>query len=151
MPPGWIELPRWLAAPASAVFDDIQGGDPIPDLCLFAREMDHPDAVVLGVFESDGTGGGRSVGRLADPVEMILEIAEILQDEVAETRGGWGQARARCPYHPHPARPAAHGGEAWWVCQRRGERLYRIGRGEVLAAAGTTVRRRQRRSRSRWP
>jgi hypothetical protein len=151
MPSGWVELPHWLAASANAVFADVQGDDPIPDLCLLAKETDHPDAVVLGVFEPDGTGGGRSVSRLAGPVEMMLEIAEILQDESAERSGGWGQARPSCPYHPHPARPAAWGGEAWWVCERRDERLYRIGSGEVLAAAAATGRRRQRRNRSRWP
>ena len=151
MPSGWVELPLWLAAPARAVFADIQGDDPIPDLSLLAKRMDHPDAVVLGVFESDGTGGGRSVSRRVDPVDMLLAIAEILQDECSETSGGWGQARPPCPHHPHPARPAAHDGEAWWVCQRRDERLYRIGSGEVLAAAATKVRRRQRRNRSRWP
>jgi hypothetical protein len=80
MPSGWVELPQWLVASASAVLADIQGDDPIPDLCLRAKGTDHPDAVVLGVFEPNGTGGGRSVSRSADPVEM-LEIAEILLDE----------------------------------------------------------------------
>jgi hypothetical protein len=150
MPSGWVELPHWLAAPTDAVFADIQGDDPLPDLRLLAQGMDHPDAVVLGVFEPDGTGGGRSVSRGGDPVEMIVAIAEILQDECAERSSGWGQARPPCPYHPHPARPVARAGEAWWVCERRDERLYRIGCGEVLAAARTKVPRRQRRERSRW-
>ena len=87
------------------MFADIQGDDPIPDLSLLAKRMDHPDAVVLGVFESDGTGGGRSVSRRVDPVDMLLAIAEILQDECSETSGGWGQARPPCPHHPHPAAP----------------------------------------------
>lgn len=150
MPSGWVELPLWLAAFARAVFADIQGDDPIPDLSLLAKGMVHPDAVVLGVFESDGPGGGRSVSRLADPVDMLLETAEILQDECSERSGGWGQARP-LPLSPPPGAPRRHDGEAWWVCQRRDERLFRIGSGEVFATAGTKVRRRQRRNRSRWP
>src|ERR1700722_3270238 len=135
MPSGWVELPEWLAGPAAAVFADIQGDDPISNLRLLATKTGHPDGAILGVLEPDGTGGGRSVSRHADPIEMILEIAEILQDECAERSGGWGQPRPPCPYHPHPARPALRGGEAWWVGERREERLYRIGTGEVVAAA----------------
>jgi len=149
----WIELPEWLAAPASAVFADIQGDDPIPGLRLLATEVDHPDALLLGVFEPDGTGGGGggTVGPATDPLQMMLTIAEILQDECAETSAGWGEARPPCPYHPHPARPAARGGEAWWVCERRDERLYRIGAGEVLAAARTKNASKRRRRPPRWP
>lgn len=149
MPSGCVELPQWLVAAAGAVFADIQGDDPIPDLCLLAKETDHPEAMVLGVSEPNGTGGGRSVSRLAGPVAMMLEIAEIVQGECAELSGGWGQARPPCPYHPHPARPADRRGEAWWVCEPRDEGLWRIGSGEVLTAAGATGRRRQRRNRSR--
>ena len=133
MTSGWAELPGWLVAPVSAVFADMQGDDPIPGLCVLALGIDESDAVLLGVFEPDGAGGGGSVGfgvsPLTDPLQMILAIAEILQEECAETASGWGQARPPCPYHVHPARPAAHAGEAWWVCERRDELLYRIGRG----------------------
>jgi hypothetical protein len=155
MPSGWVELPGWLVEPVSAVFADIQGNDPIPDLRVLAMEIDQSDGMLLGVFEPDGTGGGGSVGvgvsSVIDSLQMILTIAEVLQEECAETASGWGQARPPCPYHPHPARPAARGGEAWWVCERRDERLYRIGRGDVLAAAHTKNARKRRHRPPRWP
>jgi hypothetical protein len=101
MTSGWVELPGWLVAPVSAVFADMQGDDPIPGLCVLALGIDESDAVLLGVFEPDGTGGGGSVGfgvsPLPDPLQMILAIAEILQEECAETASGWGQARPPCP------------------------------------------------------
>lgn len=129
MPEVWIDLPEWLAGPARAVLADLQGADPIPNLTLLARPDENPDAPVLGLFEGL-YGGGRLVSRSLDPVELLCEIAEILQDELAETAGGWGQSRPPCPYHPHPARPGAYDGEAWWWCPQAQERLYRLGVGE---------------------
>src|SRR5438270_5060 len=58
-------------------------------------------------------------------------VAVILQEDLAETSVGWGQARPACPHHPHPARPVIRDGEAWWICERDDELLYHIGRGEV--------------------
>lgn len=103
MSSGWVELPLWLAAPARAVFADIQGDEPIPDLSLLAKGMDHPDAVVLGVFESDGTGGGRSVSRLADPVDMLLEIARFCRTKATRRREG-------CACRGQSGGPARHDG-----------------------------------------
>jgi hypothetical protein len=153
MPSGWIELPEWLAAPATAVFADIQGENPIPGVRLLAKELDDPDVLLIGVFAPDGSGGGggSAVTPATDPVQMLLTIADIVQGECAETAGGWGQARPACPYHPHPARPAERAGEAWWICERRDERLYRIGRGEVIPAAHTKNARKRRRHPPRWP
>jgi hypothetical protein len=138
-------------APARAVLADIQGDEPIPGLRLLATEV-YPEELLLSVFEPDGTGGGggSTVRPTTDPLQMILTIAEILQDECAETSAGWGQARPACPYHPHPARPAARGGEAWWVCERRDERLYRIGTGDVLAASRSKNARKRRCHPPRW-
>ena len=101
MPSGWVELPEWLVVPVSSVLADIQGDDPIPYLRVLALEIEQSDGMLLGVFEPDGTGGGGSVGvgvsPLTDPLQMILTIAEVLQEECAETASGWGK-------HAHPAR-----------------------------------------------
>jgi hypothetical protein len=129
----WFEVPGWLAEPARAVLADIYADDPIPGLRLQAAEAEGLDGLVLGVFEPDGSGGGRFVSRSLDPIDLLLEVAEIVQDECTETTAGWGQPRPRCPHHPHPARPSARDGEAWWICTRRDERLYRIGRGGLTA------------------
>ena len=135
----WFEVPEWLAEPARAVLGGIHADDPIPGLHLQAAEAEGLDGVVLGVFEPDGTGGGRFVSRSLDPLDLLLAVAEIVQDECAETTAGWGQPRPPCPYHPHPARPAARNGEAWWICTLRDERLYRIGRGGLTAPQAARV------------
>jgi hypothetical protein len=126
-PEGWVELPAWLAGAAHAVLADLQGSDPIPDVSLYATPDANLDGVVLGLFER-GSGGGRFVRRSVESTaELLVEVAEILQDELSETAGGWGQSRPRCPYHPHPARPRLYAAEAWWGCPERDERLFRIG------------------------
>ena len=48
----------------------------------------------------------------------------IWRDEVA-----WGVGRLA--HTIRTARPVVRDGEAWWICKRRNERLYRIGRGDV--------------------
>ena len=123
----WVDLPPWLSAPANAVLDDLQRGEPVPGLTLRANEEDGMDGPVLGLFEPDGSGGGRLVSRSLDPLDLLLCVAEILQDELMETSVAWGQSRPPCPHHPHPARPSVHDGEAWWECPHRSERLYHIG------------------------
>lgn len=76
-------------------------------------------------------GGGNFVPRgLAGP-ELVAWVAEILQEDLAESEVAWGQARPPCPYHLHAARPIVRDGEAWWVCERLDEPLYRIGQGKV--------------------
>jgi len=92
--------------------------------------------VVLGLLEGRH-GGGRFVSRSLEPIELLEEIADILQDELAETAGGWGQSRPPCPYHPHPARPGGYAGEAWWWCPLLQERLYRLGVGELTPSENT--------------
>jgi hypothetical protein len=125
-PDGWIDLPPWLSGPAYAVLADLQGADPVSGVSLCAKRQDCFDGVVLGLFES-GTGGGRSVGRSLEPAELLVAIADVLQGELAETAGGWGQCRPACPYHSHPAWPGMSAGEAWWKCPELHEPLYRIG------------------------
>lgn len=160
IPSGWMELPDWLAPRTHAVLDDIQGGDPVPGLRVFATKATGTEALLVGLFEPDGQGGLRGGGggttftQDTDPVQVLITIAEILQDKCSETCGGWAQARPPCPYHPHPARPAVRGGEAWWICERREERLYRVGAAEVTAALlgeSRAERRRRRRRRGSYP
>jgi hypothetical protein len=135
-PEEWNDLPAWLAGPAHAVLADLQGADPIPNLALYAAPDEDLDGVVLGLFEGR-RGGGRLVTRSLEPVELLCEIADILQDELAETAGGWGESRPPCPYHPRPARPGGYAGEAWWWCALLDERMYRLGVGELTPAKNT--------------
>ncbi len=77
--PGWVELPDWLVAPVGAVFADIQGDDPNPDLRLLVSELDQSGGVLLDVFDADGSSGGCSLGigvsPHTDPLVMTLTVA----------------------------------------------------------------------------
>lgn len=99
-----------------------------------------PDAEDLRSEPAEIPGGGGLVPRgLAGP-PLLVWLAEVLQEDLAETQIAWGQARPPCPYHPHPVRPVLRDGGAWWVCARLSEPLYRIGRGEVPTRAKPTAR-----------
>lgn len=145
-PPGWLE------EPVGAVMTDLQGALPIPGLVAAVALVDGVNGVSLVVIEpsrSTGSlprlpeadelepepagvpGGGNFVPRGLSGPGLVARVAEILQEDLAETDVAWGQARPPCPHHPHPARPVVRNGEAWWICERVGEPLYRIGQGDV--------------------
>ena len=146
------QVPSWIEAPVRAVMADLHGALPIAGLVAAVALVDGLNGVSLFVIEpamSMGplprlaeaeelnpeptgiSGGGNFVPRgLAGP-ELVAWVAEILQEDLAETEVAWGQARPPCPDHPHPARPVVREGEAWWVCERLSDPLYRIGQGEV--------------------
>jgi hypothetical protein len=142
--------PDWLDEPACAVLQDLQGALPIVDLTVVATRNADLNGLSLGILESSGPehalpqlvddldpdqdaqyGGGNWVPRSLAGPELLVLVADILQEGLAETSQGWGQARPPCPRHPHAANPVVHDGEAWWICERLDERLYRIGQGEV--------------------
>lgn len=142
--------PQWLDAPARAVVDDLQGAQPISGLRLIAGTIEDVNGLFLGLIEpgedsselpqladvldpDDLTeyGGGNWVPRSLTGPQLLILVADILQEDLAETAVAWGEARPPCPHHPHPARPVERDGEAWWICERNDEPLYRIGRGEV--------------------
>lgn len=62
---------------------------------------------------------------------ILVTIADNLQNVVSEMPGAWGQARPRCPKHPHPMKPVVIDQQAWWTCELDAERLARIGAGEL--------------------
>ena len=90
-----------------------------------------PEAETLDPEPTGIRGRGNFVPRGLSGAELVAWVADVLQEGLAETQGGWGQARPPCPHHPHPVRPVVRDGQAWWVCERLGEPLYRIGAGEV--------------------
>jgi hypothetical protein len=172
------QLPTWLAEPVDAVMVDLQGAAPIHALKAVATLVDTElNAVGLAVIEpgtltgqlqplpdaerlvsepAEIPGGGNLVPRGLDGSALLAWVAELLQEDLAETQIAWGQSRPPCPYHPHPARPVVRDGEAWWICERLSEPLYRIGRGEVPTNSRPTPNRdpetrraRKRRHRNR--
>ncbi len=148
----WGQPPRWLEEPVTAVMADLQGALPIPGIVAAVALVDGLNGVSLGVIEPSqfagplprlpgadelkpeppaAPGGGNFVPRGLVGPGLVARVAEILQEDLAETEVAWGQARPPCPYHPHPARPVVRDGEAWWICERLNKPLYRIAQGEV--------------------
>jgi hypothetical protein len=146
-----IEVPPpWLMHPASAVLEDLQAAETITGLQIVARPIPELNGLTLGVVEASAvTGelvelpddlepdeptqyrGGNWVPRSLTGPDLLVLIADILQEDLAESEAAWGQSRPPCPHHPHPARPVLHDNEAWWTCSQDRTALYRIGRGEV--------------------
>ena len=154
----WCQPPVWLEEPVVGVMADLQAATPIRGLVPAASFEDGLNGVSLGVIEpselsatlprlpdaadeldpepAGSPGGGNFIPRGLTEPGLLARVAEILQEDLAETEIAWGQARPPCPYHPHPARPVVRDGEAWWICERLSEPLYRIGRGEVPTRRG---------------
>ena len=160
--------PAWLLEPAMAVLEDLQGAEPIAGLQIVASTVEGLNGLSLGVLEPSRvsndlaqlrddldpdqpveSSGGNWVPRPLSGPDLMVLVAGILQEGLAETEVAWGQARPPCPYHPHPARTALWNGDAWWVCERVEEPLYRIGRGEVPMAPAPPVSLRPRTGRAR--
>ena len=142
--------PPWLMEPALRVLADLQAPEAIAGLQITATPIDDLNGLTLGLIEPHrvrgepvelpddldphlptGPYGGNWVPRSLTGPDLLLLIADLLQVCVLENMLGWGQARPPCPTHPHPACPALHDGEAWWVCPQDQSALYRIGCGEV--------------------
>lgn len=70
---------------------------------------------------------------------LVAWVAEILQEDLAETEVAWGHARPPCPYHPHPARSVVRDGKAWWICERQNEPLYCIAQGDGAHTPATST------------
>jgi hypothetical protein len=142
--------PPWLMEPAVAVLDDLQAAQTIGGLQIVSAPIADLNGLTLGVVEPSALvgeiaelpddldpdeptdyAGGNWVPRSLTGPGLLVHIADILQEDLAETGVAWGQSRPPCPYHPHPARPAIHDSNAWWICPRDMTPLYRIGQGEV--------------------
>ena len=147
--------PDWLHGPATAVLRDLQGAQPIAGIAVVAARIDDLNGLILGIAEAPMLrdplpqldddldpdehteyGGGNWVPRSLTGPELLVLVADILQEDLAETSAAWGHARPPCPHHPHPARPVVRDGEAWWICARDDDLLYRIGQGEVPHTPG---------------
>ena len=150
--------PVWLGKPAAAVLRDLDAGVPVRGVSVIAMPIGFENGLCLGLVDdaqltrplaqlvddldpgSDacldpeddlGSGGGNFIPRPLTGPRLLVRVADILQEDLAETKQAWGQARPPCPYHPHPAAPVLRDGEAWWICPQLDEALYRIGREEV--------------------
>jgi hypothetical protein len=91
--------------------------------------IDEPDDFGGVMFvEADGHAFGFGAPTSGPAAKILVAVAERLQDNFAELREAWGEARPACPMHTHPLEPIERGCAAWWVCPRSGEPVAPIGR-----------------------
>lgn len=126
-PPAPQALPASLVPSVEAALQDMQQPNPVP-LTVGYRPLEEPDNFGVVLFtEPDGYGFGFGVSSDASTTELLLALADGLQENFPELPAAWGQARPACPGHGHPMQPREHQGEAWWVCPREGRPVAPIG------------------------
>lgn len=108
--------PEWLMGPAAGILNDLHGAQPTAGLQIVAISIDGVNGLTVGVLEpsrasddlaqlpddlepDDPTnyGEGNWVPRSLTGPELLVLIADILQEDLAETAVAWGQARPPCP------------------------------------------------------
>jgi hypothetical protein len=114
-------LPRRVAEGAEGVLNDLQGNDPITISLSYRPDV---GGVIVTVAECS-YGFGIDPG--APSAEMLVALAEGIQEHLPECPAAWGEARPACPGHPHPAVAKLVGDSAYWVCPNDGHRLGLIG------------------------
>ena len=129
-PPTWRKpgpVPDWLRPRVDAVLGDMQRPVAIeltlgyyPD-----EELEHFGVVLFR--ETDGMGFGFGVVTNGGEAELLVALAEGLQENFSELREAWGEARPECPGHSHPMAPVERDRAAWWACPADGTRIARIG------------------------
>jgi hypothetical protein len=121
-------LPRWLAPAVTALLADFQHPTPIELRVGFSVGDNGADWLWLEEPGDPGPFGCEIVPDMRGEL-LILDLARVLQEQFfLETGQAWGQPRPPCPGHPHPADPALHDAQPWWVCPRDGHPVAPIGR-----------------------
>jgi hypothetical protein len=110
------ELPDWMVEPLRLV---------LGDMGVAPRRLRFDGEYVR--LQAGGERIAVWTGEQDRGEDLLVLLAERLQDEIAETRDLWGEARPECPGHTHPCSPELIDGSAWWVCPRDGRRVARIG------------------------
>lgn len=113
------------------IMTDIAADLAIPDQGFvdvrYRQDDKYPRFVLVQVETVEGETFGFGIDDDAADATVEVQIAEGLQDNLPELRRTWGEARPRCPSHPHPMRPEEIDGEAWWVCPEDGRKVRLIG------------------------
>lgn len=116
--------PDWLASAVDAVLNDIGVADLTP---TYRPEAEPPRFGVVYLEVPDG-GFGFGVTHGESRAELIVALAEGIQEHLPEVKSHWGCALPPCPGHPHPAKPAIRDGAAWWTCPREHNYIAPIGK-----------------------
>jgi hypothetical protein len=116
--------PEWLMVPASAVLDDIQGGDPIAGLRVVAYPIPGVNGLTLALEEPSRItgelsqlpddldpdeptdyGGGNCVPRSLVGPELLILVADILQEISPKLRLRGDKPDLPAPSIPTPRSP----------------------------------------------
>lgn len=116
--------PAWLAPVVNEVLCDLEVTDLTPS---YRDEPEPRNFGVVGFSEPDGRYFGFGVSRTGFTADLLVSLADGIQENLSETQAHWGEALPPCPRHPHPLRPIVADGTAWWSCPRDGSRIARIG------------------------
>jgi hypothetical protein len=120
-------LPDWLRPHVEVVLRDLQQPTPIKLRLGYYPDDELEHFGVLQFRETDGTGFGFGVVTNAPEADLLIGLAEGLQENFSETREAWGESRPACPGHTHPAVPTELDGIAWWICPHDGTPITPIG------------------------
>jgi hypothetical protein len=107
-----------------AVLNDLGVADLTP---AYRDEPGPPGFGVIGFDEPDGSLFGFGVSRSDSRADLLVSLADGVQEHLPEARAHWGQALPPCPGHPHPMQPIIADAAAWWSCPLNGSRIARIG------------------------
>ncbi len=122
--------PDWLALAIDTVLNDLGVRDFTP---TYRDESEPPNFGVVGFDEPDGTHFGFGVSRSDSRADLLVSLADGIQEHLPEARTHWGEALPPCPEHPHPMRPIVADATAWWSCPYSGRLVARIGELHGLA------------------
>lgn len=101
------------------------GHDPVCFRFVLDKENSKLGKILVNVGKEAVFGFG--VDREASDAEIMVQIAEGLQDNLPELHATWGLALPECPRHAHPMYPREIKDEAWWICPRDGRRIKLMG------------------------
>jgi hypothetical protein len=123
----FVELPAPLRPAVDAVLADMQLPRAVPLTVRYYDIEETEDWGCVSFVEPDGSSFGFGVVWSAPRSELLVALAEGMQENFSEMEAAWGEARPPCPGHGHPLSPVARDGIAWWDCPATGEAVARIG------------------------
>jgi hypothetical protein len=129
-------LPPDLVALASDVVADLDGVEPL-GMTLEYEPIDEPAGAGRVKVTVGGCRYGFGIFLPAPEAEILLALADGIQEHLPECREAWGQARPECPGHAHPAAARVVANTAYWTCPTDARRLARVG--ELHKKAGPSL------------
>ena len=118
--------PAWLAEAVSVVMRDMKPASTLELVVGYRHEAEPENFGVVSFERSDGTLFGFGIPE-DDTAELLVGLADGLQENLPESAELWGRALPQCPEHAHPARAFVTDGVASWLCPQSNALLAPIG------------------------